>query len=498
MRYRLYLRQRYKALLSYTGLLTASTSLLVLAPLGILPFYPEEAPYAGGFVLAGIALFIPSVILWRLLAPREPIGVTIHEGMVVVLIVWAAAISFGAIPFMTAINLTFTQAVFETTSGLTTTGLSVVDVLDAPRIILLYRSLLQMAGGAGFVIIALSAVAGPVGAGLTAAEGRTEQLAPHVRQSAGIVIRIYLVYNIIGILGLKLAGMGWFDAINHALCAVATGGFSTRPESIGYWDSTVIEVIIMGLMLLGALNFLTAYTLLKGKFNAVRHNGEIRLTIAVLPACALLILVTTTASLYPSLHRATRGALFEATSALTGTGYGISNYLQWSDFSWLVLICLMIIGGGSSSTAGGLKQYRVYVLYKALIWEFRRAFMPRHTINEPAIWTGEQRGFLSDNLVRRVTLFVFIYLIAFVIGTGLIALHGFPLGESLFEFASALGTVGMSVGVTSAESPLTLLWTQTAGMFLGRLEFFAIIIGAVKLSVDLRAMIFARNDEHHA
>jgi trk system potassium uptake protein TrkH len=132
-------------------------------------------------------------------------------------------------------GLNFTQAVFESTSGWTTTGLSVVDVSVAPRLVLLYRSLMQLAGGAGLAVIMLSALAGPAGTGLSAAEGRADQLVPNVRRSAKLVVTIYSGYVIFGGVALNLAGMGWFDALNHAFAAISTGGFSTRAESIGSW-----------------------------------------------------------------------------------------------------------------------------------------------------------------------------------------------------------------------------------------------------------------------
>lgn len=488
LRYRAYLRERYRALMGYTGELFVIIGVLLLVPLGVIPFYPEEIGAAPAFMLAGGGLMFMGGLMWHLLTPEEPISLTVQEGMMIVALVWLAAVIFGTIPFMLAADLTFTQAAFEATSGWTTTGLSVVDVEDSPRIILFYRSFIQLAGGAGFAIIMLSAIAGPTGAGLSKAEGRADQLAPHVRQSASIVLRIYLGYMIAGIIALYLAGMSPFDAVNHAFTALATGGFSTRTESIGYWDSALIEGVIVGLMLLGALNFLTAYTMLRGKFKAALHNGEVRLTLVVIPAAALILLAAVTASAYEA-DKAIRAALFETVSALTGTGFTTTDYHRWNDFGWLVLIVLMSIGGGAGSTSGGLKQFRVYVLYKALAWEFRRAFMPQHIVNEPAVWQGERRYLLNDARMRQIALYVSLYLTVFVTGSALVSLHGYSMSESLFEFASTLGTVGLSVGVTQADSPDSLLWLQTVSMYLGRLEFFAVIIGFSKLLADGHTML---------
>ncbi len=492
MRYRDFLRRRYRAMLAYTGAILALMGLLYLLPLALVAVYPAEAHCAGGFAAAGVPLALVGLALWRALRPAEPVSLTVQEGMVMVVGVWLTAIAVGTLPFLINSGMTFTQAVFETTSGWTTTGLTVFELNGAPRVMLFYRSLLQLIGGAGFAIVALSAITGPSGIGLVAAEGRTEQLAPHVRQSAEIVLRLYLGYVIAGALALRLAGMGWFDAVNHAFTAVATGGFSTQPASIGHWQNPVIEAVIIALMLLGSLNFLTAFILFRRKLRPVVRNGEVRLVALVLPVAIALIAVSLAAAFQLEPLQALRTAAFEAVSALSGTGFNIVNYRGLSHFALLILIGLMTIGGGSGSTAGGIKQARIYMLYKGIAWEFRRAFLPAHTVNEPVLWQGENRTFLDDRRLRQVALFVAIYLSVFFAGSAWVAAHNFDLEEALFEFASALGTVGLSIGVTAADAPATLLWGLIAGMFLGRLEFFAVFIGVLKLVSDMPSLLGRR------
>ncbi len=489
MRYQAYLRERYRALLAYVGVLLVLIGGLFLAPLLTLIFYPEESFEAIGFFLAGVPLIVCGGLLWGKLVPPDHISLTFEEGAVVVVIVWWVATLFGAFPFVISNHLSFTQAIFESTSAWTTTGLSVIDVTETTHIILFYRSFLQMVGGAGFAIIMLSAITGPVGASLSVAEGRGDQLAPHVRRSAGIVLSIYAGYIIFGVLALRLIGMNLFDAINHAFTAVSTGGFSTRPESIGYWDDPLIEGVVILLMLMGTMNFLTAYTLFQRKYRPVLKNGEVRLIGFFFIASTLALLGMVTLDQYTTFGKSLRVAVFEAVSALSTTGFATVGYQPWIEFGWIIIIGLMVVGGGSGSTSGGIKQYRIYVLYKALSWEIRRAFMPRHAVNEPAIWQGEKQGFLSDREARQVALFVFLYLAVLFLGGAAIAAHGYSVGESFFEFSSALGTVGLSLGITGPDAPDSLLWTQTFGMFLGRLEFLAVIIGFTKLAIDVRRLV---------
>lgn len=488
IRYKRFLGERYRLIFGYTGLISIIIGGVILSPLISLVFYPGEVGLVGGFLCPGLIMIFTGALLRFFLAPREVPGLTLQEGTVIVALSWLLAVLAGAVPFILINGLDFTQAVFEATSGWTTTGLSVVDVTRSSHLILLYRSIIQLAGGAGLAIIMLSALAGPSGTGLSAAEGRTEQLAPHVRKSAKLVLTIYTGYAVVGVPALRLAGMSWFDAVNHAFAALSTGGFSTRADSIGYWNSPVVEAVVIVLMLAGNLNFLTSYTLFTGKFKAVARNGEIRLQAFLIPVCALAIFFGVTAGLYPTLSKAVRVAIFETVSALTTTGFSTVSYQSWGSLGWLLITVLMIIGGGTGSTAGGIKQYRVYVLYKAVLWEFRRLLQPRNIVNGPYVWQGETKQYLTESGTAKIALFVFLYIAAFFIGSSVITAYGYPFKESLFEFASSLGTVGLSSGITAPNAPAGVLWTEISGMLLGRLEFFSIAVGLVKFFRDICAI----------
>lgn len=495
MRQQQYLKNRYQVLSGYLGELLILIGSLQLVPLLLLPFYPDEIVNAGGFLVAGIPVISLGFFLWKRQSPKESLSLTLQEGTVIIVIMWMVAIGISTIPFMTIIDLNFSQAIFESTSGWTTTGLSVVDVTTAPKLILFFRSFIQLAGGAGIAIIVSSIITGASGIGLAAAEGRTDQLSPHVRHSASIVLRIYGSYAVVGIVALKLAGMGWFDALNHSFTAIATGGFSTQVASIGHWDNALIEIIICILMILGSINFLTAYLLFQGRFESFRRNGEIRVATVLIIIGSLLMIPIVTLPLYDA-DKAIRIAFFEVVSSISGTGFTVTgDYHPWNEFGWLVLVILMSVGGGTGSTAGGIKQFRIYILFKAIVWEIRRAFMPQHMVNEPAIWQGDKRFLLNDRHVRQAAIFIVIYIALLMIGTGLLTAYGYPLKESLFEFASALGTVGLSIGITHPDMPVVLLWGQSIGMLLGRLEVFVVVIGLSKLALDAK-MIFRPTKEN--
>ena len=297
---------------------------------------------------------------------------------------------------------------------------------------------------------------------------------------------IYTFYAAAGTLAYWMAGMSPFDAVNHAFAAVSTGGFSTRAESVAYWDSTAVEAVTLLLMLLGNLSFVTAWFLWRGKLRMVARNGEVRLLTVLIPLSSAVLFLLTCQAIYPQLGRSIRVAVFETVSAITTTGFSTVSYGNWNGLGVFLLIVLMLIGGGTCSTAGGIKQFRVYLLWKLLFWDIRRSLMPRTAILERPLWEGSRLVFVNDDRVRQVAVFVFLYLMIYVFGVMLLCACGYSLGDSLFEFASAIGTVGLSVGVTSAQMPDAALWAEILAMFLGRLEFIVVIVSLLKLGRDGR------------
>ena len=489
MRKAQYLRQQYAAILSSVGMILLLSSAVMLTPLLTLMSHPEEADHAWAFGLPAACLFFLGIALWKAFRSSHGITLTVQEGGIIVLASWIIVILLSAWPFTSVLGLPYSRALFESVSGWTTTGLSVVDVTSAGKMILIWRSIIQLAGGAGLAIIMMSAIVGPVGVGISSAEGRSDQLVPHVRQSARLVLIIYVCYALAGAIAYWMAGMSLFEALNHSFAAVSTGGFSTQVESIGYWDSTAIEAVTLPLMLLGNLSFVTAWLLWGGKLRLVARNGEVRLLVVLIPLSAAAMFLLTSRALYPQLEKSIRVAVFETMTAITTTGFSTVSYGNWNAFGLFLLIILMLIGGGTCSTAGGIKQFRAYLLWKMLWWEIKRYLIPRTAVMERPIWEGNRRVFVDDARIRPVMVFIFLYLATYVLGVMILCACGFNLVDSLFEFASAIGTVGLSVGVTSSQMPDSALWSEIIAMFLGRLEFIMVIVSLVKLVRDGRSMI---------
>lgn len=458
---------------------------VLLIPLLSLFFYPEDYTYVHYFIITSlIALSIGAYLYYKAGPKEKTVSLTLKEGGIIVVLSWVMALIFSAIPFVWGLNMPWTHSIFEVVSGWTTTGLSVMNVEKTPAIYLIWRSIMQLMGGAGLAVIALSSILPMQGMGLYMAEARSDQLLPHVQRSTQMIMKIYLGYVTGGIILYYLAGMGLFDAINHSIAAISTGGFSTVQASIGYWNSLPIELVTIILMFLGTINFATHYALLQGKFKTFFRNGEIRLMGILLFISIPLVSFVGLNGLYSSLGENIRNSVFQLVSALSTTGFGTIDFVTWPIFANLFVILFMLIGGGTGSTAGGIKQFRVYLILKSIYWEIKQHFSPRNRVNENYVWRGEEKLYIQDTSIREVANYIILYLFTYLIGVFIFLAEGYSLRDSLFEFASALGTVGLSIGITGPDASGLILWTEIFGMMLGRLEFLIIMFAITKLFRD--------------
>jgi len=333
-------------ILGSLGWMFMSFALILLLPLLFCFFYPEEFSNAIYFVEAAAISFILGYILWFFFGKGSQRNqLTIHEGAIIIFFVWLGSVFFSALPFVFSNMLNLSHAIFESTSGWTTTGLTLVNEDKISKLFLVWRSLMQYFGGAGFAIIMLSSIGGGVSSGVYTAEGRIDNLQPHIKKSAKIIIFIYFSYAIAGIASYILAGMHPFDAFNHALTALATGGFSTRHASIGGFDSIPVEIITIVLMTLGTTGFGIHYLLWSGDFRQLKRNVEPWTYLFILILFIPLIIGGVFGSIYTNLGESVRHSVFQGVSALTGTGFATTDLQLWGHFPLLMLTLLMIFGG---------------------------------------------------------------------------------------------------------------------------------------------------------
>ena len=480
------LKNRYKLILGYTGIILLGVSLAMLTPLLTIPFFPYKQIEIFSFLATSFFTALIGLSLKRFIVNEKNVTMSIQEGGIVVFISWSATVILSALPFVISGQLNFVQACFEVVSGYTTTGLSVVDVRETTHMVLLWRSIMQLLGGVGLVVIMLSAIIGPHGVGLYNAEARSDKLVPNIRKTTKMIVIIYLSYILAGIVLYVLAGMSVFDSINHSIAAVSTGGFSTKYESIGYYNSTTIELITIILMVLGTINFAAHAILWKGKIKEFLNIGEFKTMLFMFSFSIPLTVFFTTKDMFESLSKSIRVAVFEIISAVSTTGFSTVGYTNWNDFGFFMLVLMMIIGGGTGSTAGGIKQYRVYILLKSLWWNIKSFILPRNLVKEYHVNRADGKFYVSDKHIIEVCSVTTIYMFMFVISILILMAHGYSMRDSMFEIASCLSTVGLSVGITSPDAPVLVLIVETIMMFLGRLEFIVVFYSILRMIKDFK------------
>jgi len=410
-----------------------------------------------------------------------------NEGSFIVLLIWIVSILIGATPFLLTGEYGFTEAIFETTSGFTTTGLTITDVTHATHLLLLYRSTLHLFGGVGLVLILSTILSESFGMQLFTAEGHNDVVAPGLTNCARTILSICLSMILSGTLLYILFGMSPFDAINHSISAVATGGFSTQADSIGHYHSIPIDIITMVLMIMGATNFMASLMLFRGKWKEYLCHAETIVLLSLIafftPIVTVLLLV---GNVSDSVSSAFIDALFQVVSSVTTTG------LSTMDSTWLTqgaalipALILMFIGGNTGSTAGGFKSYRFALAVKELKWTFQDMLDSSHVHRPKQIRRFGNLVAVSEKERQENHTFFFLYLGIMVLGTFGLMLCGFSFRDSLYEFLSALSTNGISIGVTARGMPTASMWILIVGMLIARLEVYIIPLGLYRFGADI-------------
>lgn len=409
--------------------------------------------------------------------------VSIQDVFLIVVLGWFSVAIAGAFPFYISGLMSPVSAFFEAMAGFTTTGAStVITPEDVAPSLLLWRSMCQWAGGIGIVVlfVAVGPLVGFGASQLLSAEVANpvpERMTPRIQDTAKTLAIVYLSLTLGGIVVLYIAGMNLFDAVNHALTTVSTGGYSTRTGSIAAFDSWAIELAIAAGMLLSGANFALYYIASQGRLNRVFGNPEIRAYLAIAAAGTLIMTFSLWAlDFRDSLLFSFREALFQSISLLTGTAFASANWNSWDPLSQALLIMFMAIGGCAGSTTGGIKVIRVILLVRH---GRQQIFQMLHPQAVTPLKLQERT--LSERMRISVLGFFFVYVMTLVVGTLIIALHRVPIELAFGSVFATLNITGTFLGpVGSAEFyaglPATAKATLTLFMLLGRLELFTVLV----------------------
>ena len=406
-----------------------------------------------------------------------------REGFIIVSLVWIVFSFFGCLPFILSGSIpNFTNAFFETMSGFSTTGSSILDNIEAlSHGMLFWRSIIQWLGGMGIIVLSLAIlpVFGIGGMQLFVAEvpGPTpDKISPRIRQTAKTLWVIYLGFTLAETLLLWIGGMSIFDSVCHSFTTMATGGFSTKQASIAHWQSPFIHYVITIFMFFAGTNFTLSYLALKGKFRAVIRDEEFKYYLFFVLGFTLLVFVGLILTTAFDVERAFRESLFQVVSIVTTTGYATADYLTWTPVLTILIFALFFFGGSAGSTGGGIKIMRIVLLFKNSYYELRRLIHPHAVI--PVKFNQHS---VDAKIITNVLAFFMLYFIIFGISTVLFTLIEPDMETSMGAVATCLGNIGPGLGkVGPAENFMFIKpvgkWFLSFLMLLGRLELFTVLV----------------------
>jgi len=444
-------------------------------------YYSEDDIFP--LLISGMGTCLIGIIIWYWTRKTDRLELGKREGYLIVTLGWVTMSLFGSIPFVLHGSIpSFTDAFFETMSGFTTTGASILnDIESLPHGLLFWRSFTQWIGGMGIIVLSLAILPllGIGGMQLYAAEvpGITkDKLHPRVKETAKRLWIIYLAFTIAETILLMVGGMTFFDAINHSFTTMATGGFSTKNSSTAYFTSPFIQYVFIFFMFFAGMNFTLHYLAIHKKFSFVKTNDEFRYYILFI--LVLAVFITLTHLPYVDFHpeESFRQSLFHVVSLVTTTGYVSSDYENWAVFSRMIFFILLFIGGSAGSTGGGIKIVRHLLLFKNGYLELKRLIHPRAVI--PVRLNGKS---VSPEIISNVQAFFIIYILLFVLGSIILSLMGVDFISSVGAVATCIGNVGPGIGTVGPVANFSHLpdlskWLLSFFMLVGRLELFTVLI----------------------
>ena len=406
-----------------------------------------------------------------------------RDAMLLVTLTWLVIAMLGAVPFMVYERLSFTDAVFETMSGLTTTGATVfTSIEDQPPTVLMYRQFIQWLGGLGIILLVVAILPMLNVGGMKIYKAETpgpmkdEKLSPRISNTARYLWGVYVLLTGLCALGFWLAGMSVYDAVAHSFTTLATGGFSTHDASLGYFDSLAVEMVANLFMVLGSINFSLHFLVLrKGRVGLYLSDLETRVFLGVVAASTFLIAaILVGRDYYDSWTEALRQSLFQVISFISTTGFASTGFTDWPDAAIVMLILLGFIGGCAGSTAGGNKIVR-WILTSKMTYANFRALLHPHALQR-IVYQGNP---VPETILGSVRVFMFYSVALSLVLAGALMLTGLDFVSAYSAVAACLNVLGPgfgSVGANFAGISDTATWMLTLTMLIGRLEYFTVLV----------------------
>ena len=468
----------YKTVFFTLGLLQVILGFAMIIPVIAQLIYKE---FDSSFVGSSIITIIFGVLFFLSNLDHEK-KLSLPQAFLLTALSWLSIAVFGSLPFVFSnLNLSITDSFFESMSGITTTGSTIIQNLEiAPKGILLWRAILQWLGGIGIIVMAITLMpimnVGGMQLFKISSNDTAEKILPKSKQISIRLLIIYSILTLICSLFYKLFGMSIFDSLTHSMTTIATGGFSNYNQSIGYFDSFLIEITSMIFIILGSIPFIVYIKFLNGDRKIFISDTQV---IAFLKVSFFSILILFIYLLFTKGFEDGnfRSISFNVISILTGTGYVTKDFDQWGNFPLIFFLILMFIGGCAGSTACGIKIFRVQLLYYFFLNQLKKMIYPRGVFV-----IKYDKNIIDNKFMSSVISFIFLYIIIFIILTAILSLTGLDFITSISGAATSISNVGPGLGeVIGPNGNFSSLensskWVLSLGMILGRLELFAILV----------------------
>ncbi len=467
----------YKTVFFTLGILQIILGVFMFIPIVFQFIYSEiDSSFFGASIVTiifGILFFLSNLDHDRKL--------TLQQAFLLTALSWLSIAIFGSLPFIFSdLNFSFVNAFFESMSGITTTGSTIISNLnEMPKSILLWRAILQWLGGIGIIIMAITLMpimnVGGMQLFKISNNDSSEKILPKSKEIAIRLIYIYTSLTLLCGLTYKVFGMNFFDSLTHSMTTIATGGFSNYNESIGFFDSVSIEISAMIFIILGSLPFIAYIKFISGNKKIILNDIQIRTFFKIIISSIIILSIYLVISGSAELNL--RTIFFNIISILTGTGYVSAEFDTWGSFTLILFLGLMFIGGCAGSTTCGIKIFRIQILYLFVLNQLKKIIYPKGVF----ILKYDQNP-IDNKFISSIISFIFMYLVIFFILTALLSLTGLDFITSISGAATSISNVGPGLGSIIGPNgdfstlPDSSKWILTLGMILGRLELFAILV----------------------
>lgn len=471
----------FRSIMHIIGLLLCIEALAMTIPL-ITDLLYKNSDW-DEFFLSSLITFLIGIVLYYSFR-KEKITIKLRQAFVLTILSWIVVALFASLPFVfSSANLNYTDSFFESISGITTTGATVINNIDSLHEgILVWRSLLQWFGGIGIIVLAIAILPTLQIGGMQLLhmeqDDPYEKTLPKINHFVKEIFILYFVFTLICALLYYIFGMNAFDAITHAMTTISTGGFSTHNSSFAFFNSSQIELVSIFFMIIGSLPFVIFLKFLHGEKKLIFQDDQIKLFFLIL---GILILVTSfwlKSNFYnEDFLYSLRISSFNITSVLTGTGYTSSNYNLWGSFGLVIMIVIMFIGGCAGSTTGGIKIFRLQLLFRGAKTQIKKLTQPHGVFV-----TSFNGRSVTDETFNSIMVFFFIYILVFILSAVSLSFFNLDFLTSFSAAASAISNVGPGLGASIGPNsnysslPMGAKWILSFTMLIGRLELFTFLV----------------------